>query len=187
MLHDVFICHASEDKDDFVRPLAELLRAHHLEVWYDEYSLTVGDSLREAIDRGLSNSRFGIVVLSSHFFRKGWSKRELDGLVARETAEDRRIILPIWHEVDRSEILRFSPILAGVVALSTSQGVEAVVKKLLKKLRPQESPLIVARDFLIDRGLDPPIVTDEWWLDLDRKSTRLNSSHIQKSRIPSSA
>ena len=52
MLHDVFICHASEDKDEFVRPLAEALKSHHLEVWYDEFTVDVGDSLREAIDRG---------------------------------------------------------------------------------------------------------------------------------------
>ena len=63
-LYDVFICHASEDKDDFVRPLAEALRSHRLEVWYDEFALDVGDSLREAIDRGLATSRYGIVVLS---------------------------------------------------------------------------------------------------------------------------
>src|SRR5271157_2431745 len=58
-LHDVFICHASEDKDDFVRPLAEALRARHVDVWFDEFVLTIGDSLREAIDRGLAASRFG--------------------------------------------------------------------------------------------------------------------------------
>ena len=84
MLYDVFICHASEDKDDFVRPLAEALRAHHIEVWYDEFSLRVGDGLRQAIDRGLVNSQFGIVVLSPAFFRKRWTQRELNGLVARE-------------------------------------------------------------------------------------------------------
>jgi hypothetical protein len=46
MLYDVFICHAAEDKDDFVRPLAERLRENRLEVWYDEFSLRIGDSLR---------------------------------------------------------------------------------------------------------------------------------------------
>lgn len=104
-MHDVFICHASEDKDDFVRPLAEALRAHHLDVWYDEFALTLGDSLREAIDRGLAESRFGIVVLSRHFFRKRWPKRELNGLIARKIAEDRQLVLPIWHRIDRDEIL----------------------------------------------------------------------------------
>ena len=87
--HDVFICHASEDKDAFVRPLAKALRSHHLAVWYDEFSLDVGDSLREAIDRGLAASEYGIVVLSPSFFCKRWPKRELNGLVALETAENR--------------------------------------------------------------------------------------------------
>lgn len=60
--------HASEDKAALARPLAERLRAEHVEVWYDEFSLSVGDSLRRSIDRGLSQSRFGIVVLSPSFF-----------------------------------------------------------------------------------------------------------------------
>jgi hypothetical protein len=166
LLHDVFICHASEDKDEFVRPLAEALRARHLHVWYDEFTLTVGDSLREAIDRGLVHSRFGIVVISPSFFQKRWPQRELNGLVAREVAEERRLVLPVWHGVDRDEILKHSPPLADVLAVSSARGMDAVVGELLKTLRPEESPLIVARDFLIGKGLSPPIVTDEWWLDI---------------------
>ena len=166
MLHDVFICHASEDKDDCVRPLAELLRAEHLEVWYDEFSLSVGDSLRESIDRGLANSRFGVVVLSPSFFAKGWARRELNGLISREIAEDRRLVLPVWHRIEQAEILRHSPPLADVLAVSASRGIEAVASELLKRLRPVESPLIVARDFLIEKGVVPPVVTDEWWLDV---------------------
>ena len=82
---DVFVCHASEDKDDFVRPLARKLEAHGLKVWFDEFTLTVGDSLRRSIDRGLAGSRFGVVVISPNFLQKEWPQRELDGLVARET------------------------------------------------------------------------------------------------------
>jgi hypothetical protein len=166
LLHDAFICHAREDKEDFVRPLVEALRARHLDVWYDEFTLTVGDSLREAIDRGLANSRFGIVVLSPSFFQKRWPQRELNGLVARETAEDRQLILPIWHRIDRSTILQHSPPLADVFAIPSARGIDLVVDELLKKLRPEESPLVVARDFLISKGISPPIVTDEWWLDI---------------------
>lgn len=65
---DVFISHASEDKADVVRPLAEALKAGGLSVWYDEFELRIGDSLRRKIDRGLAGSRFGIVVLSKAFF-----------------------------------------------------------------------------------------------------------------------
>lgn len=165
-LHDVFICHASEDKNDFVRQLAEALQSHHLEVWYDEFTLDVGDSLREAIDKGLATSRFGIVVLSPSFFQKGWPRRELNGLVAREIAEDRHLILPVWHKVEHADVVRFSPPLADLVAASSASGIDSVVNDLLKKLRPLDSPLIVARDFLIDKGVRPPVVTDEWWLDI---------------------
>lgn len=165
-IYDVFICHASEDKDKFVRPLAKALRSHHLEVWYDEFALDVGDSLREAIDRGLTASRYGIVVLSPSFFRKQWPQRELNGLVARETGEDRRMILPIWHHVDRDQVLSFSPPLADLRATVSSKGMSTVVEQLLKKLRPEVSPLVIARNILVKKGLSPPIVTDEWWLDI---------------------
>lgn len=165
-LHDVFVCHASEDKDTFVRPLAEALRARHIEVWYDEFSLRVGDSLRQAIDRGLANSQFGIVVLSPAFFKKRWTQRELNGLVAREMHEGRELVLPIWHGVDHAEIIAHSPPLADAYAIRSAIGLDDVVVELLKKLRPEESPLIVARDFLINKGITPPIVTDEWWLDV---------------------
>ena len=166
MLHDVFICHASEDKEEFVRPLAEALRSNHVEVWYDEFTLNVGDSLREAIDRGLASSRFGIVVISPSFFEKRWTRRELNGLVAREIAEDRRLILPIWHNVDQADVLEFSPPLADIRAVSSSSGMGSVVDELLKSIRPDDSPLIVARDFLIDKGVPPPVITDDWWLDI---------------------
>ena len=69
MQHDVFICHASEDKDAVARPLAEALREWHLDVWYDEFSMKVGDSLREAIDRGLASCRYGVVIVSPAFLR----------------------------------------------------------------------------------------------------------------------
>jgi hypothetical protein len=72
MLFDLFICHASEDKKSFVRPLAKALREQNVEVWFDEFSLKIGDSIRRSLDRGLSQSRFGVVVLSKAFFAKQW-------------------------------------------------------------------------------------------------------------------
>lgn len=75
--------HASEDKDEVVRPLANAQQDAGLTVWYDEYELWLGDSLRRKIDRGLIASHFGVVVLSEAFFRKGWANYELDGLVTK--------------------------------------------------------------------------------------------------------
>lgn len=164
MLFDAFISHASEDKADFVRPLAERLRQEHIEVWYDEFSLRVGDSLRRSIDKGLSQSRFGVVVLSPSFFAKGWAQRELDGLVAREI-DEHGILLPVWHGVTRSDILAYSPPLADKVATSSADGIDEVVRKLCEVIRPQGSTLVIARDLVIEMGFNPPVVTDDWWLD----------------------
>ncbi|WP_228894584.1 toll/interleukin-1 receptor domain-containing protein [Acidovorax sp. Leaf73] len=117
--YDLFISHASEDKEDLVRPLALALEKRGVKVWYDEFTLKVGDSLRRSIDSGLSNSRFGTIVLSSSFFSKNWTNYELDGMTAQEMS-GRKMILPIWHKVSKDEVMRFSPSIADKVALNTS-------------------------------------------------------------------
>ena len=134
--YDFFICHASEDKDDFVRELAELLSAKGAKVWYDEFTMTVGKRLRREIDRGLVNSRFGIVVVSDHFFAKEWPQRELDGLLSLDNQEE-SCILPIWHKVTKDEVTRHSPTLADIIALNTGvQSTEDIVDKLLSIIGP---------------------------------------------------
>jgi hypothetical protein len=119
--YDIFISHAWQDKEGFVEPLAELLSNMGLKVWYDDFVLTVGDSLRQSIDRGIANAEYGLVVLSPHFFAKGWTNRELDGLTAREVAGRRKLILPIWHNVSHEDVLEYSPMLADKIALDTGK------------------------------------------------------------------
>jgi hypothetical protein len=131
---DAFISHASEDKDAIARPLAEALRANALKIWFDEAELTLGDSLRRSIDRGLARSRYGIVILSEAFFSKSWPQRELDGLDAREV-DGVKVILPVWHGINHAMVARYSPMLAGRLAVSSSRGISAVVDEVLKVLR----------------------------------------------------
>ena len=129
---DFFVCHASEDKDSFVRDLATQLRKRGATIWYDEFTLKIGDSLRREIDRGLLNSRFGIVVLSTHFFAKEWPQRELDGLFSLDSQGGVRI-LPVWHEITKDEVLRYSPMLSDRLALDTSlMTLDEIVNKLLE-------------------------------------------------------
>jgi hypothetical protein len=113
--HHAFISHASEDKDDVVRPLAEKLVQAGFDIWYDEQQLTVGDSLRRSIDRGLAAARFGI-----------------DGLVAKEMEGD-KVILPLWHKVSKNEVLRYSPSLADKLALNTATH---TLDELVEQLAP---------------------------------------------------
>ena len=133
--YDAFISHASEDKEGFVRPLAEALVEAGFSIWYDEMTLTVGDQLRRSIDRGLSASRYGIVVLSTAFFSKNWPNYELDGLVTREMAGGGKVILPIWHKVSKDEVMAYSTSLADKVAINSSiSGREEIVNQLSEVL-----------------------------------------------------
>lgn len=116
--YDVFICHASEDKETFVRPLAHALRRLGVGVWYDEFSLQIGDSVSRKIDEGILGSRFGIVVISKAFIGRPWPEHELRGLVNRDVEQDLKI-LPIWHGVTKADVTRFSPSLSDKFAINT--------------------------------------------------------------------
>ncbi len=132
---DVFISHASEDKDEVVRPLAEALKQGGLVVWYDEFELRIGDSLRRKIDSGLARSRFGVVVLSQEFFRKGWPNYELDGLVTRAVSGE-QVLLPIWHNITKKEVIQHSPSLADKLARSTTtHTVEEIAAEIIEVVK----------------------------------------------------
>lgn len=133
MTWDLFISHASEDKADVADPLAEMLRSRRVNVWYDRFTLRIGDGLRRSIDHGLANSRYGVVVLSPKFFEKKWPQDELDGLLSMETPQRTRI-LPVWHQVTAEEVRRFSPILAGRLGISTDAGLEDLVGNLISRV-----------------------------------------------------
>lgn len=133
--HDVFISHASEDKDEIVRPLAIALKNAGLSVWYDEFELRIGDSLRQKIDRGLSKSRFGIVVLSKNFIKKGWTNYELDGIITKVVSGE-QVILPIWHNITKQEVVDFSPSIADKLARNTANfTVEEIAAEIAELIR----------------------------------------------------
>jgi hypothetical protein len=161
---DVFICHASEDKATVVEPLVASLARRGLRVWYDRATLTIGDSLRRSIDEGVARSRFGIVIISPAFLAKGWTQWELDGLVQREVGEG-KVILPVWHQVDKTVVQRYSPSLANRLAGSTNKGIEALAEELLEAInrggRNVSPPL---------SGGTEPVASDaveEKWVDLE--------------------
>ena len=131
----MFISHASEDKDQVVRPLAHALQNGGLKVWYDEFELRIGDSLRKRIDMGVARSRFGVVVLSRSFLGKGWPNYELDGLVTRSVGGE-QIILPIWHDITKQEVVNYSPSLADKLARSTgTHTIDEIAQEIVDVIR----------------------------------------------------
>ena len=164
--YDFFICHASEDKEDVARPLAKKLIKKGFQVWYDEYELRLGDSLRSSIDRGIADSRYGVVILSPDFFAKDWPKRELDGLGAYEV-HGRKVVLPVWHNVDAEYVKRYSPTLAGLYAASTQKGLDEVVTEIVKVVEAAPTP-----------STNPPAAIEEMKLRI--KTTAQGSSYNGK-------
>lgn len=131
----IFVSHASEDKAAFVRPLAHALKAHGLKLWYDEFSLRPGDSLRRSIDRGLAECSAGLIVLSPSFFSKEWPQKELDALFAAELA-GRSQLIPIWYQIDFNGVAAHSPLMADRLALSADQGTEMLAKRIAEIYPP---------------------------------------------------
>jgi hypothetical protein len=95
---------------------------------------------RGSIDRGLANSRYGIVVLSKSFLKKQWPQWELDGLVQRQM-NGSKVILPLWHGVSGTEIAEYSPSLANIVAARTDLGFGDVFAKMLSILKNDQPQL----------------------------------------------
>lgn len=151
---DVFISHASEDKDGVVRALAAELTRGGARVWYDELTLRIGDNLRRKIDEGLANSRFGVVVLSPSFFSKEWPQAELDALFAREM-NGTKVILPVWHQLTKQQVAQFSPLMAGRLAARTEAGISeaaAQILELIKERTPSgQSPPQLTRESPAER------------------------------------
>lgn len=131
--YDVFISHATEDKESFADELHEELKKAGVKVWYDSINIAWGDSLRASIDNGLKKSKYGIVVITTHYINKGWTKYELDGLFQIEMTNG-KTILPIWHNITKKEVQDFSPSLAGRAALSTAILTPAEIARELLKI-----------------------------------------------------
>lgn len=141
---DVFISHASEDKASCVDPIAATLEERGYAVWYDRFTLKLGDSLRASIDRGLARSRFGVVVLSKAFFQKRWPKAELDSLLERELT-GHKVILPVWHGMNAEEVRRESPLMASKLAVSTDNGIPKVVDAIVNAIGAPIKQNVVTR------------------------------------------
>lgn len=133
---DLFISHASEDKDDFVRPLSALLKQYGVDVWYDEFELRIGRSISRSIDKGISNSNFGLLILSNSFFSKNWTEYELKSLNSYEV-ENGDVLLPIWKDIEFKDVREFSPYLADKFALTTEKlTIEEIALKVIEVVNP---------------------------------------------------
>jgi hypothetical protein len=113
-----FISHDSRDKDLIARPVAEKLNSRLCFVWYDEFSLKVGNGLRESIDKGIKEARKCILIITPNFLtNSGWTKSEFNSIFTREIIKKEKILLPIWSGVTKEMVYEYSPNLVDTTAL----------------------------------------------------------------------
>ena len=127
-----FILHDKRDADSIARPLAiELINYPGCVVWFDEFSLKVGDDLRESIEKGIKECKKCILIITPNFLNnKGWGKEEFNAIFTRQLLEESKIILPIWHNVSKHEVYKYSPSLANKLALKWEGDVKVIAKKI---------------------------------------------------------
>lgn len=169
----IFISHASEDKLEFVAPLANELINASFDVWYDEYEIKPGLSIRQSIDRGLICCDIGLIVLSRNYFNKQWTQLELNAYFSKMTAGQSRII-PIWYKVNKQDILNFSPLLVDILGIDGSLPMKEIISILSKAIYPQETTLQKARRLIEAKGLDTPDFSDDWWIKVAQFSEQYN-------------
>ncbi len=130
-----FICHDSRDKDKIAQPLAIKLQSFMCPVWYDEFSLKIGDSLRESVERGIHEAKYCVLILTPNFLsNNGWSKEEFNAIFTKDLVQGKKTILPIWHDVTKEQVANYSLILADRLAAKWDDGIDVVSRKLLSVL-----------------------------------------------------
>lgn len=126
-----FISHDSRDQDAIARPLAIELVGLRCPVWFDEFSLNVGDRLRESIERGIQEARKCVLVLTPNFLSNtGWTRAEFDAVFTREMVERADVVLPVWSDVTAAQVYEYSPTLANRVAVQWTLGSKEVARRL---------------------------------------------------------
>lgn len=131
-LRDIFLCHAWDDRQEAAKDLHDLLEARGVKVWFSEKDAPLGTPLLRAIDKGLANSRIGIVLVTPALLRRlpteGIADKELSALLARER------LVPVVHNTTYEALRDVSPLLASRSGLSTAEESMADVAAKLAEL-----------------------------------------------------
>jgi len=133
--YDAFLSHASEDKIIIADKLVRKLTDQGLKIWYDDFCIKPGDSIREKIDEGLLKSRHGLLLLSRNFFKKTWCKKELNALFLKNINNIKNKIFPIWFGVSENDVKKYSLLIADIKAFILEEDdFEQVVSNIAKML-----------------------------------------------------
>lgn len=127
-LRDVFLCHAWDDRKNAAKELHDLLEVNGVSVWFSEKDVLLSSSLLREIDKGLANSKVGLVLVTPAFIERvkneGIAEKELSALLARD------LLVPIVHNTTFDRLREVSPLLGSRSGLNTND--ESMLKITLK-------------------------------------------------------
>lgn len=131
-LRDVFLCHAWDDRQGAAKELHDFLAAAGVKVWFSEKDLALGVPMMRAIDKGLANSRIGLVLVTPALLtrlpKEGIADKELSALLARDQ------LIPIVHNTTYGKLREVSPLLGSRSGLDTAEDSMAVVAAKIAEL-----------------------------------------------------
>ncbi|MFC0188197.1 TIR domain-containing protein [Fictibacillus aquaticus] len=142
--YDVFISHSTNDKESIVSELSNLLESKGYTVFEDVKVFKIGDSISRKINDGIIHSKFGVVVLSPSFIKSAWATYEFTGFLMREMSENKKVILPIWHDITKEEVSQFNPTLLDKFSLSTDKHSVEEIANLIAEALPD--PIITYKN-----------------------------------------
>lgn len=132
--YDVFISHVFEDKAAISDALNRALGEAGFRTWYSGADFSVGDSIEQVIHRVIPQCRYAVAIISPGYLKASWTRRELHAFASLET-KDRKIILPIWHQVTQELVRNELPFQQDRLALSTALGMDVLLPKLIAEIR----------------------------------------------------
>lgn len=142
-MRDIFVCHASDDKEDIVRPMVEAFAEAGISCWYDEAEIQWGDSITQKVNEGLLKSQYVVVVFSPAFVGKNWPVRELNAVLNQEATTGEVKVLPllVGTEQEKRQVLGQFPLLNDKRYLPWDGDLRAIVSAMLSRLGNGEEPI----------------------------------------------
>jgi len=165
---DLFLSHASEDKEAHVLPLARALDNFAITYWLDTVEIGWGDSIVAKLNEGLTASRYVLVFLTENFLRKGWTKRELDAAFAVEVASERIVLLPVLA-APQETVFQVYPLLRPKKYLRVDLGSDRIAAEVSR---------LLGREFKSEWvHHHPATYAGEVWVKILKQETALDEPH----------
>jgi RNA-directed DNA polymerase len=123
---DVFISHASEDKEQIARPIFEACQKLGLKVFLDEAHIGWGQSFTQKINTALGSARTVLAIVSSTSVAKEWPVIEVNTALSLEVTGQKKVVPLLVGKPDLSRL----PLIGGKDSMSWSGDAMAVARRL---------------------------------------------------------